>query len=371
MFLLMILLFHCALAVQATERTPLVKRGALAWDNFLEDGGPGRMGGGVNRLHVHGVNDQTNKDYLKMVTRFLKHQKRVGSPRSLQDWDRAMADELAAMCYGRREPMGNGQCLYHGWAHIFPDFKGSMPESGRALKSWERLRQGGIGGPMSWGMVLRIIVGFFEQGRLYEGVWVWAQHDVYGREQDLEQVTRPDIFIDPLDDTKVALRFGTRSRGLSSKTGSDQAAQIDDPLIARTLARMRRQLKDGEPLFPFSQATMRKAWNEEQRRQGLSQLYKLHSLRHSKPSADAAAGRRSLEEIRRRGRWNQIKSVQRYSRSHALIMDLAGLSSEERASVAQLEDEYPAPLLHAVRRGPGRYGALGKILIEVLGGADP
>ena len=222
---------------------------------------------------------------------------------------------------------------------------------------------------MSYGMVLKIVCSFFEHGRLYEGAWVWAQHDLCAREQDLEQVAREDIFIDPLDETKVALRFGSRQRGLSVKTGSDQAATIDDSLIARVVSGMRKKLVPGEMLFPFSQAAMRRSWNEEQRLLKTTKRYKLHTLRHSKPSADSARGRRTLEEIRRRGRWNQMKSVQRYSRAHALVMDLAEMDEPLREEVAKLEAAYPVPLLSACRRGPGRNTGLGRILDEVLADA--
>jgi hypothetical protein len=372
MAVLMLGLFQSALVVQAVEvAPPLVKRGARAWNNFGSLPTSGRWLGGVNRLHVHGVSDSTNRTYMRMVKQFLKHQRRVGEPQSLGEWDRAMADELSNMCYGRRESISNGTCLYHGWCHCFPEFRGQMPEAYRALRSWERLAQQGMGGPMSYGMVLKLVCGFFETGRLYEGLWVWAQHDLYAREQDLEQVTREDIFVDPMDETKVALRFGSRARGLSVKTGSDQAAQVDDPLVARVLSRLRRRMHAGEALFPFTQTGMRKAWNEEQRRVGIHKRYPLHSLRHSKPSADAATGRRSLEEIRRRGRWNQLKSVQRYSRSHALIMDLSDLPPRVRSEVADLEAEYPCPLLLAVHRGPGRDSPLGRLLHEVLDSAPP
>ena len=105
-------------------------------------------------------------------------------------------------------------------------------------------------------------------------------------------MTREDMFVDPLDEAKLALRFGTSARGLSMKAGADQAAQIDDPLVARVLSRMRRRLHPGEGLFAFTQASTRKAWNEEQRRQGLHKRYPLRNLRHSKPSAGAASSKR-------------------------------------------------------------------------------
>ena len=49
----------------------------------------------------------------------------------------------------------------------------------------------------------------------------------------------------------------------------------------------------------------------------------LHGLRHARPLGEAFAGSRTLEQIRRRGRWSSLKSGQRYTKAHALAARLA------------------------------------------------
>jgi hypothetical protein len=364
LFVLLIFLCESAVLVQAAtgEKVPLLKRGPRAWENYSSY--PTHF---VNRLHVHAVDDQTNRVYAKQVKRFLNHAKIMGeSPSSTREWDVCMADELASRCYGDRESVSSGQCLFHGWSHIFPSFKGRMPESYRALQAWQKLDTGGVGGPVGWGVLLILICRLFERGLVYQGLWIWLQHDIYGREQDCEMITSDDIYIDPGDLHSVAVQLGTRARGLSVKTGSDQGVQIDEAALALILGRIKRTMRPGEPLFHFSQTTMRKYWTEEQLRAGILHPFKMHSIRHSKPSADAASGRRSLEAIRRRGRWSQLKSVQRYSRGHALTMHWASLPELIASQARTLESVYPGPLVSALRRGPGRETVLGKIILDVL-----
>ena len=54
-----------------------------------------------------------------------------------------------------------------------------------------------------------------------------------------------------------------------------------------------------------------------------------HRLRHSGPSHDVLHGRRTLEEIRRRGRWVSQKSVQRYTKTHVLVERESIMSDEQ------------------------------------------
>ena len=56
---------------------------------------------------------------------------------------------------------------------------------------------------------------------------------------------------------------------------------------------------------------------------GLSWVGPPHTLRHSGASRDVATKAKSLEEVRRRGRWSQPKSVQRYTKTHLLTQHLA------------------------------------------------
>ena len=53
---------------------------------------------------------------------------------------------------------------------------------------------------------------------------------------------------------------------------------------------------------------------------------------------DTLRGTRSLEQVRRRGRWASLKSVERYSKTAHIVADLAHLDPEVR----RLGDEFLA-----------------------------
>lgn len=345
---------------------PLLKTGARAWVNARTIPETGRVGGGINRLQLHAVSDGTNVAYIAEVKRFLKMLRKLEvRPSTMSEWDLYMADELSRRCYTRDCSLSSSQYLFHGFCHPFPEHKHRLPESARALKGWERQVGSRLGGPMTWGVVLLIIQHMFLEGQVWAGLWVWLQHDVYGGEQDMEILHEPDIYHAP--PSECALQFGPRERGESVKTGSDQGCEVDDPLLSRILYAVKRKiLSAGAPLFPHTQAFVRKIWAQTQETLQLDRVHPLHSLRHTKPSADARSKRRTLEEIRRRGRWNQLKSVQRYSRGHAVTMHLAALPGPARLSAEAAVAQYPRCLAVALRNGPAAKTPLAKIILEVI-----
>ena len=56
-----------------------------------------------------------------------------------------------------------------------------------------------------------------------------------------------------------------------------------------------------------------------------------YAWRHSGPSIDRAQNRRSLQEVQKRGRWKQMKSVNRYEKAGRLGMSVQELTSEQLA----------------------------------------
>ena len=54
----------------------------------------------------------------------------------------------------------------------------------------------------------------------------------------------------------------------------------------------------------------------------------MHSLRHTGPSRDVYVGYRTLNEVKKRGRWKGKEGVERYSKVHIYVKALAHLSLE-------------------------------------------
>ena len=74
-----------------------------------------------------------------------------------------------------------------------------------------------------------------------------------------------------------------------------------------------------ENIFYASQRTFHLAWEDVKRDLGLDSLGPLHELRHSGAAQDVLSKSRSLEEVRRRGRWRSMTSVQRYTKTWMLV----------------------------------------------------
>ena len=73
------------------------------------------------------------------------------------------------------------------------------------------------------------------------------------------------------------------------------------------------------PLLKLDYDTLRNQWQETLNQVGLGpKLAVLYQLRHTGPSHHRLYKYRSLEEVKRRGRWESDKSVKRYE-AHAKI----------------------------------------------------
>ena len=124
--------------------------------------------------------------------------------------------------------------------------------------------------------------------------------------------------------------------------------KIDDEFVARAMAARVGSIQGSDKVFPFNSEQFRSRWRQSQARLGLQWVGPPHTLRHSGPSCDATSGRRDLEQIRRRGRWSQMKSVQRYSKQHALTMHLSRLPQDIKVQGRRLMDNFAVPFMKHV-----------------------
>ena len=293
---------------------PQLKKGFNAVENVRREGSS-LQGLGPNRLLVHAVSDGTGTAYAKAVTAALRDVKMHQLPfRTEAQVDAALSSLLEHWCFVEDRGLNDGRALFHGWNHFFPRFRHRLPLSHRALCAWERLAPSREGKPVPWEVITVAVRELMKEERFEEAVAIWFLYDVYAREQDLDGLRGEDI---SGRGDSCAVRFGVAARGERSKTGPDQGAVVDDPVLSRILNEAKRRLGPSEKVFPFSPAYLRGHWARILEKIGFGRV-PLHSLRHSKPSREALFKTRSLEDIRRRGRWNQLKSMQRYSKVHTL-----------------------------------------------------
>ena len=340
--------------------TRFQKRGPRAWDNFLAAPALPLEDGGTTRLLVHAVADATSKQWIPKVRDFIAAQRRAGvdvtPPHNL---DKALATYLDWMCYGEQRSPSIGSMVFFGLICLLPEIKGKMPLAARSLKSWARLAVNSEGGPIPEEIVFLIGVTLVEQGFLHEGCWILVQYDSYSREQDMEQLWGNDI---SWDGRSLAMVFGEAKRGESVKTGFNQGVVTRRAVIVDILLALKEHAGDMK-VFPMNQERVRQKWHRTMRSFGLDFAGPLHALRHSGPSEDLARGRSTLENVRRRGRWKAMESVQRYTKSFALTRFRAKIPQDTSDKAAAVEKNLRSALLSALH---GHTSPLALILTRSL-----
>ena len=114
---------------------------------------------------------------------------------------------------------------------------------------------------------------------------------------------------------------------------------MDSQAVTRELAELISTKADSDKIFDMSPDDFRTKWAAAKQQLGLAHLGPPHDLRHGGASRDVEAGTRSLEQVRRRGRWKQLSSVQRYTKTWVLVRERARLTAEQLDRAATLIKE--------------------------------
>ena len=148
------------------------------------------------------------------------------------------------------------------------------------------------------------------------------------------------------------------------KTGQEQGVKVESPFLALLLARRAEQVGQKAHIFELTAEAYRRQWRRAADSLGLPWMPPPHSLRHTGPSEDATSGRRTLEDIRRRGRWTQPKSVQRYSKPHALIVHKARLPAAIMQKGRELEETFDKAVLEHIDATCSWHAPLARTMME-------
>ena len=111
---------------------------------------------------------------------------------------------------------------------------------------------------------------------------------------------------------------------------------LDSDTLVNEWRDKKRALRKGEKVFHFGGGDSRKVWNEAKAAEGLDWLGPPHDLRHGGAARDVERKTRELEQVRRRGRWRVLSSVQRYTKTWFLVRERARLTAAQLARAADL-----------------------------------
>ncbi|CAK0871674.1 unnamed protein product, partial [Prorocentrum cordatum] len=226
---------------------------------------------------------------------------------------------------------------YAAYVSAHPDFsrKGSLrlPRFCRALQGWKRLDPGQTRPPMPWQVVALVALVMATQlGSPHAALMVVTMFWVYLRPSEAVGLREQDL-LPSGSCTDYGFNLHPSARGEYSKTSlSDESLLLDSvevPWLGPLLARARSGDPQA-PLFRLTAAQLGVLWRQSLGRAEVPTRCVPYQLRHGGPSHDRLKRYRSMDEIKRRGRWASDYTMKRYE-AHALVQqELAALPVDVR-----------------------------------------
>ena len=94
------------------------------------------------------------------------------------------------------------------------------------------------------------------------------------------------------------------------------------------------KLPTGARLFPFTHQQFCRAFRAGAEKAQVAQLEAIpYSLRHAGPSHDKLSRKRTIADIKKRGRWRTNQSVRRYENSGNVLKQISKINPEVVASI--------------------------------------
>jgi hypothetical protein len=296
-------------------------------------------------LQSFAVKDTTQKRYLAVLAQFtawLKHEapadnleglatdlKRLEA-RLLAYFDHLYLDEL--------RDVSAGTAILAAIGHFFPDLhqfgrRNIMPGLSRALQGWERLNPTGTRLPLPYPAWCGIAVELIRRQELRMAAVTLVTLGAYLRPSEALSLAK-EMLIPPQTNLSTHYRYWSILAhpwhyGQSSKTLEyDDSIILDStwrPVVSSCARWLFQNTGAGAKLASFSHAEWQKQITACSDALGLGQLH-LYTLRHSGPSEDYVRHKRSLQDVKRRGRWASEHSVRRYEKSARLLAQMKGWS---------------------------------------------
>ena len=292
----------------------------------------------LSYLEQVSVKESTLVRYEKLATEFVARATRLKL-----DWvsdvelDAVLCQKMNWMFF-EGQSAEEGSRLLAALKFFLPEVSrlgpGSLPRTTRALGSWRKMAPANQGMPMPF-VVLCAIVGFTLRrfrssvvGRNLALKWLVAFH-TYMRPGEVDklkcwQIVRPTHRARAPPYTYYGVLLHPTEEKRPGKTGMwDEAILIDNENLFPALGSLLQTQKPHESCWLLSSADEIKAINEAIARLGLEDLGLCrYSMRHGGASHDLLTKSRSVEAVKRRGRWRSDSSLKRYGKETRILSEL-------------------------------------------------
>ena len=197
---------------------------------------------------------------------------------------------------------------------------------------------------MPWSHVVLILYELLLVGSFQSALGLLVMFTAYLRPSELLLLSWGDLIRPTRAQHHYALLLHPEEKGVPSKTGQfGDGVQLDSslvPWLGKLLGRLAQNREEDEKLIDVTYLQLKKDMEAamEKLKLGDASLYR---LRHGGASEDRARSLRTLEEIKKRGRWTSDNSVRRYEKSVRLQREEGRLSGEMLARASALEIRLP------------------------------
>ncbi|CAK0852610.1 unnamed protein product, partial [Prorocentrum cordatum] len=330
----------CSTAAADRERSLSCGQQSGSWPAVLDGADRAKARpigtGGLTALEQESATLKTKQDYERRLARFDDFCRIHG----LEEPSNSGAKLLAAI--GHRDPR-----LHHAGRLL------KLPRMARALQGWRRLVPPVTRAPAPWAAVAAIAVALvcMDQRRAALGVVLAA--DAYLRPGELLSLRTHHVA--PAQPhaggdccfTSLALRPEEESVATKTK-GFNDSILLDSPSRSHLGPLVERLAISPPPmqlLFPWSGPAYNATFKEAAPLVGLASWELTpYILRHSGPSHDWLTKTRTLEAIKRRGRWVSDLSMRRYEKCSRGMRRLASIDCGKQLLLAEAEAQLEVAL---------------------------
>ena len=262
-----------------------------------------------------------------------------------------------------------GRHTLYGWLHLRCPSKSvtahQLDNARDALAGWCKLHGDDSRDPLPEEITLALVRTLLSSRQVLTAAAVFLQPQFYLRPSEMIAVRAADVIL-PLAGVAryhavgivVApreLEVTTKSRTHDDTILVDGACHPDSTAVLHELARVR---SDGDRLFPaLTLSKYEESFRVAGAKLGLAHLNIVpHMMRHTGPSNDLFHGRRNIQEVAKRGRWKNLKSVHRYAKSGRLLGIWKKVRPQDRTAWMRAAPGTGAILLAALRLLPVGFG---------------